>query len=229
MQLAENIMPFRLAPKLDNSEIVWEEICRLSKPEKMAPNQYVIQPEEKVQYFYYLKEGRGRCFISWPDGSEHTLYLFDKGAIFGEMLLGDVPGSQSQWSVVTLDFSIVYKFNYQQITRIMADYPQIALSIIKSCLVKKKLLAKHIEDLSFKRTDVKIAELLCSMAEDYGDSNQELVVLLNQNDLAELVGVSRVTVSKILSRFQKLGAVAIRRGSVLILDKGKLLNVASLT
>lgn len=223
MQTARNIIPFNIAANQDHSGIRWEDVSHLGKFEKMVPNQYVIYPEERVQYLYYIKEGRGRCFISWPDGNEHTLYFLEKGAIIGEALLDNTP---SQWGVVTLEHSIVYRFSYQQIMKIIAEYPEIALSIIRSCLVKKKLLTKHIQDLTFKKADAKIAEVLYAMAEHYGESNQGFVIPINQNDLAELVGVSRVTISKVLSRFQKHGVVVTRRGSVLVLNKEKLLKLA---
>ncbi|KKM11603.1 hypothetical protein SY88_07900 [Clostridiales bacterium PH28_bin88] len=218
------VLPLTVAPVLDSCEVRWKDVYHAGKCERMVPGQYVVYPGEPVGHLFYMKEGAARCFISWFDGSEHTLFFLGKGALFGEMSLDHQP---SQWSVIISEPSIVYKFTRAQVCKLISEYPELALDIACSVLTQTRILTKHIEDMSFKGNDVKVAGVLYSMVKETKACVETETVPLTHEEIAELVGVCRVTVTKILSRFQASGLITTRRGRVRVLDKEGLYRVAA--
>jgi CRP-like cAMP-binding protein len=67
---------------------------------------------------------------------------------------------------------------------------------------------------------------LARLANQYADAGGRAVVHLTQEDLAGLAGTSRATVNRTLRSAQEAGILALRRGSIELLDLDALLRRA---
>ena len=78
------------------------------------------------------------------------------------------------------------------------------------------MLSAQVDHMAFMQADRRIAQLLLNLAREKGD---ELTVSVCHEEIGELAGVSRVTVSKVLSRFAKYGWIQTGYREIVILKE----------
>lgn len=117
------------------------------------------------------------------------------------------------------------------LARILDRHPRMrenALGLLSSYL--DDLQQQYLE-LATEHVDQRIAHTLARIAERYGspcERGMRIAVPLSQHDLADLVGVTHYTVSRILSGWRDQNIVAIGRAQITILDLRRLLVSANL-
>ncbi|MFQ5587592.1 MAG: Crp/Fnr family transcriptional regulator [Nitrospiria bacterium] len=89
-------------------------------------------------------------------------------------------------------------------------------------LMSKRLadVIATVEEIAFRRVDVRIAEFLAARAGD-----RECVTVTHQEIASEL-GTAREVVSRILKDFERAGLISLSRGAIIVLDKAALLRRA---
>ena len=98
--------------------------------------------------------------------------------------------------------------------------PEVQLALLKYLARTVRLLSRHLDDMAFLRTDQRIAQYLLSAAQGRGGA-----LSCTQEEIADTVSASRVTVCRILNRFQRAGLVRTGYGSLEILDPTELRRV----
>jgi CRP/FNR family transcriptional regulator, nitrogen oxide reductase regulator len=118
------------------------------------------------------------------------------------------------------------------IARLISQHPGIALKGLQ-------LMARHVEgswdrlqDLSTGRVEWRVARALVRLAHISGrsvDSAPPIVLELREQDLAELVGSTAFTVSRILSGWKRTGIVDVKRERVVLRKPQRLGEIAQAT
>jgi len=105
------------------------------------------------------------------------------------------------------------------------DYPSIAIKIIEALAKKTRLLTSQVKELVFKNAAGKLAGLLKRFAFDFGvkrDDGILIELILTHNEIANLIGTSRVTVTKTINDFIDQGIIKIYKRKIYIKDEDKL-------
>ena len=90
--------------------------------------------------------------------------------------------------------------------------PSIAHFLLRSVSMKTRVLAYQIEDLAFRTTEQKICRILyCLLAQQ----DQKEKIHFTHQDLADLTGTHRVTVTNALAALKKSGIIAIKQGGAI--------------
>ncbi len=74
----------------------------------------------------------------------------------------------------------------------------------------------------FVSADARLILRLRMLCEVYGQGDGEVVIPLTQEDLANLAGVTRPTVNRVLKKEEDRGTLRVARGSIVILDRARL-------
>lgn len=85
-------------------------------------------------------------------------------------------------------------------------------------------LFRIIEDVAFKRIDIRLAEKLLAFIDE--SNNRDVGVSATHMKLATELGTAREVISRQLQEFQNSGWIALSRGSITILDQAALQNLA---
>ena len=164
-----------------------------------AKNQTVYSQEETAVQFYYLLSGSVKITLSSPDGGEHILRLVAPGELFGEASFFD--GKMRVSSARTLEKSEIISVNRPALLQCIALRPQLAMDLMHSLAGTIRLLSAQVDALAFLRADERVERLL------HGLANEEGVVRLTHEEIAGLAGLSRVTVTRVLSRLAAQGRI----------------------
>lgn len=172
------------------------------------------EPGERL---YYIQSGRVKVFKTSADGKEQVLRIFHADETFNDVPVFD--GGPNPASAMVLEEGIVYALWREDVRRLLANHPAIALSVIQVLASRLRYMVGLVEDLSFKHVSARVAKaLLVHSAEIEGKSAHRLT----QQELAALVGTAREVVGRVLKALEQEGAIDLDQGRITILSRERL-------
>ncbi len=180
---------------------------------KISKGEIIYHQGDRADCFYYLKKGKVKVFMISPDGLEKTLSTASSGEILGEAAFFDkMPRVSSACAVTNIELVTV---NERKLVSLIRENPELALELLEIQATRIRQLSSQIDSMAFMRADGRIAQLL---TQNIKNNNGKKTVNLTHEEIAGMVGVSRVTVSKILNRFKRDNILKTEYGKILILD-----------
>lgn len=177
----------------------WTPLADGQPIQHKEPGQLIYLQDTKADCFYYIVSGTVKCFISSPDGDERILTLPHAGELIGEASFFDQqPRVSSAMAVTKCDLVAV---NRQRLEQVFAARPSMAIAMLEDLARRVRMLSEHV-DGEFLQADKRIARHLLSLIPE---SDGRL--RCTHEEIGASVGVSRVTVSRVLSDFDKKGWV----------------------
>lgn len=161
-------------------------------------NEQVYLEGEPAHSFYYLKSGRVQVYVTSDTGVEKTLAIYGKHALLGEASFFD--GSPRMSSARVIADSQIIPIGRQEILTYFAQQPSQALSMIESLARTVRHLSHQIHEISFLPAEQRITRFLLN---ESADGSQDIAY--TQEEIASLIGCSRITVSRALSAFKSAG------------------------
>ncbi|MCQ2514955.1 MAG: Crp/Fnr family transcriptional regulator [Ruminococcus sp.] len=176
----------------------------------------IYRQGDMAEYFCYLKKGRVKVFMNSADGMEKILNTATHGEILGEGAFFDKkPRVSSARAVVASELIMI---DEESLMELIKKYPRIAFELLEILSNRIRLLSAQIDAMTFMQADARIAQLLIE-SEAGGE------IKLTHEEMAAVVGVSRVTVSKILGKFVKSGIISTEYGRVIIKNRDRLSEI----
>ncbi|CUS83928.1 CRP/FNR family transcriptional regulator, anaerobic regulatory protein [Candidatus Kryptonium thompsonii] len=167
----------------------------------------------------------GKVKVSRLDetGKEVILSILGPGEVFGEMsLLDGMKRSATVSALTDTEVLIIYRDDF---LNLLNKHPQIAISLLKELTQRLRKADMQIKSLSLKDAQGRVGCVLIMLADDLGKMYKGHVIvegLPTQQDLANMAGTSRETVSRILSKFEKMGLIKIEGRNLIILEYEKM-------
>ena len=188
-----------------------EEINRVTTM-KRVPKGKVFWPSEMEEVLFILKEGRVQLYRLSPDGKKLIIATLGPGSVFGEMTL---TGQRMQDAFgEAMEDSLLCMIDRDNLERIILHHPRIALRLLEIMGRRLHDLEKRLEDLAFKTITARLASLLLSLRDENGD----IIRGYTHQDLADMVGTYRETVTQTLNEMKAMGLIEIGRKTLRILD-----------
>ena len=180
--------------------------------------QTIYEPEETGEALFILKTGNVRIFRLAADGRKLVIATLEPGTAFGEMsVLGQ---SMSGSFAEATDDCTICIMSRVDIEQIMLEHPTVALRMVAMLSTRLKQAEDRLARMVFTPVPVRLARLLLERAIDdevTGDSHQ---------DLADMIGTARETVSRALVEMKGAGMLEIDRRCVKLLDRQALERLA---
>jgi len=183
-------------------------------------NEVILYEEDSNEFMYIILEGEVKVMQSTEEGKEIILAIHRAGDFFGELSLID--GKTSPASVIATKHSsmaIIAKnaffsliFNQQNVLR--------KLLLILCSRFRESL--GTIQMLNFNNALQRIKMLFIMLAEKYGKEEAGLKVLnikLTHQDIAEMAGMTRETVTRVLDKLQKDGEIGVLKDKLIALKQ----------
>lgn len=187
--------------------------------EKSFPKKSIIFHEgDPGDTLYILKSGRVKISKITEDGREKTLTIMQPGDFLGEMaILDSLPRSAT--AEVLDEQAIAYTVNKRDFERIILENPQIALKIMGVLTRRIRQVNQQVEDLAFKDVHERVASTLFQLSRTEGRQIGAKILInlkMTHQDLANMVGSSRETVTRALNRLQDEGIISISHQQITI-------------
>ncbi len=205
--------------ELDLPQDVWGGFARAYDATHYIRGQMIYFQESQAECFYYLKSGRVKTFISSEDGSEKVLTIYQAGNVFGEAAFFDELPRVS--SAVALTECEIVRISRSMLSDELSRSPELALALLKYLARTVRLLSAHVDDMAFLQVDQRLARFLLSFSSEDG------LIHITQDELASAVSANRVTVCRILKKFQQDALLTTGYGTICIYDRKGLQNLIS--
>lgn len=184
-------------------------------------------PEERTQRLLFVQSGRVRLYKLSPEGRSLTLFVLEAKAVFGEAaLLGDRP---HDCFAEALSDCRVGSLPSDEVRELMIHHPSVALRMMDIIARRLRALERKLADIAFKSVPQRLAAILLNLADCGVDMPQDTppaVVRYTHQQLAEMLGSYRETVTKAVSEFREDGLIRVADESIFLLDLPRLRALA---
>ena len=171
-----------------------------------------------------LLEGRVKVAIDTPDGRNVIVNFYRQGHVVGEF---EALGGHSMRvaSVIALDEMRCRVFSREEFRDYLLAFPGASLALVREMIQRLDTADRRRVDGTMVDSTRRLAMFLLEIAGGAGASpgaEVDAEVPLAQHDLASLIGVSRNSVVRALTKLRSLGLVSIRGERIRIADPGAL-------
>lgn len=199
------------------SEKELELIDSITTEQTYKKGEYIFFEEEKGDKFYVIKEGQVKLSKMIENGDEQILNIFSNNDIIAEIIAFDKGNYPA--SAVTMKKTTLICFERSKFEKLILEHPEIGLKLLQELSGRLRRAQQNVRDLALKDSSAKVASLLIFLAEKYGDVRRDKIILdisLTQKEMANMIGSSRETVSRVLGRFENDGLIKTSRKKITI-------------
>ncbi len=197
-----------------------EHLATVMRPTHHPKGHVIFSEGDKGDEFLVIVEGSVKVEISSEDGKELTLAILRPFQFLGELaLLDDFNRSATAATLEDSRFLVLTKVDFH---RVVDQYPRMLLPILKTLSRRIRLLTDDIASMAFMDSFTRIARKLVALANDMTkvekDGSVTIPQPLTHQELANLVGTTRETVTKVLNDMKNRELISIARHRITIHD-----------
>jgi CRP/FNR family transcriptional regulator len=186
-------------------------------------NQVIFLEEETGSYMYLVLSGKVKVAKSGAGGKETILAIHRAGDFFGEMSLLD--GKTAPATVSAMEDAKIISVSGTDFHKYLLHNEKVMLQIIKVLCARLRQVWQT-QSFSSSTADARIRMGIYQLAKRHGirDAHGTIIDLkITHQELAEMVGTSRETVTRVLTRLREQGIIEIDQRRITLVDAKALL------
>jgi CRP/FNR family transcriptional regulator, anaerobic regulatory protein len=194
-----------------------EDIMRRGRPLKRGEHLY--RASDAFESVFAVRSGAVKTYVLSEEGEEQVTGFYMPGEIVG---MDGISTAHHMSSAKALETASVCEIPFQRLEELSSKIPTLQHHFFS--LMSREIQADrelHML-LSKKSADDRIASLLLSFAarqQRRGLSSQRIRLPMSRYDIANYLGLAVETVSRIFTRFQQQGMLAVEGREIEILDR----------
>lgn len=199
-------------PVFENLCPSWERVIHLATRLAYPKGSLILDMEAPAVGVFYVKEGQVDTCLYTLNGPEKVLYGVGRGCVFGEASCFST-GTTGEASVWARTDCVLYFFRKETVEGPIArDHPRLLIELTGMLGHIVRMYGIWLQDSLSQDYFVRVCRILIyfvrwkkGVAQDSGEVLIQSDV--TQNDIAKLLGIHRVTVTKAVKRLKELGIV----------------------
>jgi len=198
-----------------------EKLLSILKKKSYAAGEQIFPQGAPPSAIYFVVSGQVKVARTPPDGHEIILCMPGAGDSFCPVTVLD-GGPQLGMAQAVTDTEVL-RVDSRQFLSLCHEHPQLQASIQQACLGEVRRLIQRIELLSFRTLRQRLATvLLHNVRRQPSGPCRSAELRITQQELAQMVGGSRESTSRLLALWERGGTVKLGRGRVTIIDPDRL-------
>lgn len=198
----------------------WDVLAEGRHPRRYRPGQLIYLQGTQPDHFYYLLSGTARSFISTQSGEERVLTVHQPGDLMGEASFFDQCPRVTSAMAVTECLAV--SVDQQQLNDIFSRHPELALPMLQYLARTVRMLSGHVDSATLPARQ-RVARYLLSLPPS-GDGSP---LRCTHEEIGQAIGVTRVTVSRVLGGLARQGALQLGYRQMTLLDRALLEQIAA--
>ncbi len=191
---------------------------------KVKKYDYIYKIGDPSREVFFLVKGIVKIGRHSDDGREVIKNILHPMAMFGELpLMGEK--TRQDYAISMNEDVHVYTLKVSEFQRLIATNHQLCIAIMNYVGNRLREVENRLEDLVFKDARARIIDFIKESAEKRGRRvGFEMLFkhCLTQQDIANITGTSRQTVTSVLNELKRSDLIYFNRRSILIRDMAKL-------
>lgn len=186
-----------------------QHILRIAQRRSFAAGSILFHEKDPGNIFYVVLSGSIKLFTRSAAGDEKILSVVAAGDSFGELSLLD--GLPRSASARTLEPTLVLEIESGDFMNLLRDHFDIAKGILAELSRRLRQTNEHVNDLTFLDDRTRVMKNLIKLANQHGKRDGILIrihLALNYDELAQMAGVSKQTLSEVLRELEAKSVLA---------------------
>ncbi len=206
------------------SQAELEQLADIAQFRRAPKFQFVFMPDEPADHLYFLLSGRLKTGTFSIDGREVIKEILQPETLFGDLALaGEI--KRSEFAQALHDEAEFLAIKVEDFQLLMQQNQRLIFACLRHLSHRLQRVEERLAKLVLKDARERIIEFLVEAAGREGRQvGYETLVKhhLTQQDIANLTGTSRQTVTSVLNDLRKSNLIYFNRNSILIRDIEKL-------
>ncbi len=180
-------------------------------------NDVILREENTNEFMYAILDGEVKVVQTTGEGKEIIITVHRVGDFFGELSLID--GKTAPAAVYATKNSETAIISKQDFFSLLHEN-KILENLLRILCARLRESIKKIQILNFNNAGQRIKMLFLMLSESYGQDGAEgttLNIKLTHQDIGEMTGLSRETVTRILDKWRKTGEIQLLNNKCLLL------------
>ncbi len=170
---------------------------------------------------FILKKGRVKLISVSGKGTQTILRIVKPDDVFGELFLAQ---GERPFTAIAIEDVLATVIPRESFLVLLSSVPTIALNFVR--LLSKRLMKveKELAEFSHTWSYNRLAKVLLDLCEEHGKQTPmgtQIELRLTHEDLANLIGTTRETVTVQLNKFERMGILR-RRERHLVVNRPRL-------
>lgn len=204
----------------DLDTAVVERIVGLAVTRRLQAGEVLFLKGDEGDALYSVLKGQIRISATGPSGRAVILTMMGPGDVFGEIaLLDGMPRTADAIGIAPTELIMIRRGDFMALLK---QEPSLALHLLKLLCERIRRTSEQVEDSTFLPVPGRLAKRLLVMAEFDGKVVSDGIRVRlppSQNELGQMLGISRVSINQHLQRWRKNGWISLNRGHVIICDR----------
>lgn len=195
---------------------------------KVDRHSFLIAQGYPATTFYILVHGHAKLLHLTQDGGEVLVRFLAPGQEFGIISL--LSGFEYPVSVQAVEACTALAWEGELLAQFVEEHPRIGFNALRSLTLQNQELLNRYQELLTERVAQRLAQAIGRLTQQMGRSTVDGTLVdcpISREELAEYVGTTLATVSRILSGWEREGVVAAKWNSILILRPQELGRLAA--
>jgi CRP-like cAMP-binding protein len=206
-----------------------DEIVASARPRLLRTHETLADQGSEATTFYVIEVGYLKLSQVSADGREVIARIAGPGHAFGGIVVLGHP--QYPISAVAIEPTRVLGWSRTVLMPLVTKYPQLRTRILEEIARHMTDALARVQELTTERVSQRLARTLLRLAEHGGrreGSATAIVHPITRQELADLVGATLFTVSRLLARWESEGLIESTRGRVRILNSTELQAITTI-
>ena len=187
---------------------------------KLRAGEYYLSPGDPIYYVAYVAKGVTSHYMFSANGREKVMYRLGAGWFFSEGIFYNEKDAieVATRSAIAEEETVLWLLDREHFIKLLGNR-QFVEAVLHSTVEKCTILRYEIESLTFDSTSDRLKKLLLSCVDNghLNDGNwYDLCVEWTHQNIAAVMGINRVTVSRFIAELKNEGFLRMVNGHIQI-------------
>ncbi|MBV9561101.1 MAG: Crp/Fnr family transcriptional regulator [Bradyrhizobium sp.] len=201
-----------------------DQLCRYAKYTVLKRGATIFSKGDPGNSLYAVISGTVKISISSPDGRNAILNLVGPGETFGEISVLD---GQTRSADATANTNCeIYVIDRRDFLPFMRTQPALSMKFVELLCTRLRRTSDQVEQVILQDLPGRLASALLGLAERRKLEPANQTIAITQQEISEMVGMTRESINKQLRAWASRGWVRLEHGAIVVLDGAPLRELA---
>lgn len=205
-----------------------DAVLAFARRQRMSAEARIFAKGDPGDSMYAVLRGQLAVQTESAEAKLMLLNILREGDVFGEIAMLD--GGERTATVVATETCELLRVDRSDFLPFLEARPDLCIRLMGVLCERVRWTSSIIEDTVFLNVTRRLAKRILMLAQSYGRKAEDgvrIATFLSQEDVANMLGVSREIVNKTIRSFQSSGAISYRNGYMVVHDQEFLERIAS--
>jgi CRP-like cAMP-binding protein len=201
-----------------------QKLAEVASKREVSRGALIFGPYDSEEKIFVIREGEVEIYQLSQEGKKVIIDILVPGNIFGNSSFSAEPLAETHDFAMARSRVILCVFRKSDFMDVLARTPELAMGLIEEISSKLNEAAERIRDLAVSNATTRLINELVRFAKRAGEETEDKVIMgvkLTHEELAELTGITRETVTRMLKKLRQDEILDFDKSRHIIIDKQK--------